>query len=915
MSSRARSALAFAALFALTASPCLLAQFDPAKSPVDLPPLARYTGSEMEPVAVLGDNSDFDVDNSLAFGQSFFHDLDIAGGYLFAAAGRNFEIYDISPIPSTANNFEAQRVGRNTLPFWGNADGGGSFFLNFIRAANDDLVAIGMEDQGFSVWNTSNKRSPSVHYQDKGVLAKKMHLVFKNGSHWAFVAHAGSQGGLFLYNVSAASNLNFCLDDSPSSTPCSGVFQGEIGNRFGVTALDGFGDYVAVVEPGLSGSVDILDVDSPLSPTTKLTGNLAPASSEAVTDVALWQDAGKLYLAAVIVVGPTSTSTVRIYDVTCATTPGSCGLPGAMVSIPASDPTGGTQSTITHSSTGSREFLHVGNSRRSGCAAQREYLFDVTAPTNAFDISPAVDPAGYWGWFYMDCATGFNNVKPWRGYFFGDTFYRAAHSSLDVHRLAGASPPVSSFTCSPTTPFVGQPVNCTDTSTGAPDQWSWTFQDATPPTSTLRNPSVVFNSVGVKQVTLVASNPAGPSANTATSTINVVDPSPSVDSVTPDVTSALVCSQVTFVADNATGQTPLTFDWTVDDATPTTVDTGTGNPFVWDIPPGQAPGDYTATVTVDNAIGPPAMATSPPVTVVALPPLAFNGPPTHDAFSGSTVQFHIDADGATEWNWHFGDGTSTGFISDPVDGPNPQHTYTVSGNYDVTVEIRNCVEGPITSAPLNINVTVEPLDITIFRATCPLGFCVFDTGDTVSFNVNVDGTPIAYDYDWDGDGTYEETSATEIDMHIFCTDGRFEPVLRVRRGLDRDTQPDTNANDLVINAGATCSAPTAPTGLTVTPSGQSLALSWSDLATGETGYRVLRSIDGVEFDPIAALPPNANGFVDANVDPDVTYTYQVQVYALTGAGTSNSASGQVSVNIFADGFDDGTTLAWKVFIE
>ena len=64
-------------------------------------------------------------------------------------------------------------------------------------------------------------------------------------------------------------------------------------------------------------------------------------------------------------------------------------------------------------------------------------------------------------------------------------------------------------------------------------------------------------------------------------------------------------------------------------------------------------------------------------------------PPSYDPFSGPTVEFHITAQGATEWNWDFGDGSSTGWVSYPATGANPVHTYTELGQYTVRVAIRN----------------------------------------------------------------------------------------------------------------------------------------------------------------------------------------------------------------------------------
>lgn len=413
----------------------LSAQFDPDKSPIQEPPNDRWFGSQLEPLAIYGDNSDFDVDNGSVFSQSFYHDLDVAGGFLFAAAGRNLEIYGLSSLPSRPNRPRSRSTARTTLPFWGSTDNGGSFFVNHVRAATDDLVAVSVEGQGFSIWDTRNKSAPRIYYQDQGISARQMHIVRVGSTFWAFVAHAGSGGGLIRYNLSAATSLNRCLDNSPTQTTCGSVYQGRVGTFSGITALAGTDELVAVIPPGVTNStITLYDMSSPLDPVVKLTGTVG-TFPDIATDLAVWRSRGRLYLAAQL------PATTKIYDVTCATTAGPCTLGAPVRTLSTPDPTGGNETTISASTTGSRDFLYVGNSRRSGCAPQREYLFDVTSPSTAFDISPSVSTDGYWGWYYMACATGFNNVKPWRGYFHGDVFYRAAHSGLDAHRLTAAPSP------------------------------------------------------------------------------------------------------------------------------------------------------------------------------------------------------------------------------------------------------------------------------------------------------------------------------------------------------------------------------------------------------------------------------------------------------------------------------------------
>ena len=38
--------------------------------------------------------------------------------------------------------------------------------------------------------------------------------------------------------------------------------------------------------------------------------------------------------------------------------------------------------------------------------------------------------------------------------------------------------------------------------------------------------------------------------------------------------------------------------------------------------------------------------------------------------------------------------------------------------------------------------------------------------------------------DWDGDGTFEQSSATPVTTHTYTTTGAFTPVLRASRGAD-----------------------------------------------------------------------------------------------------------------------------------
>jgi Concanavalin A-like lectin/glucanases superfamily/Fibronectin type III domain len=78
--------------------------------------------------------------------------------------------------------------------------------------------------------------------------------------------------------------------------------------------------------------------------------------------------------------------------------------------------------------------------------------------------------------------------------------------------------------------------------------------------------------------------------------------------------------------------------------------------------------------------------------------------------------------------------------------------------------------------------------------------------------------------------------------------------------------------------GTPCRTPAAPTNLGATAiSSTQIALSWTDNANNESGFRIQRSTDGVNFSFIDGfvLPPNATTYTDNGRMPATTYYYRV----------------------------------------
>ena len=87
----------------------------------------------------------------------------------------------------------------------------------------------------------------------------------------------------------------------------------------------------------------------------------------------------------------------------------------------------------------------------------------------------------------------------------------------------GPTAPTANFTASPTTVSVGGTVDFTDTSSGSPTSWSWSFESGTPSSSSAQNPTITYNTLGTFDVTLTVYNAQGSDSETKTNYITVTD--------------------------------------------------------------------------------------------------------------------------------------------------------------------------------------------------------------------------------------------------------------------------------------------------------------------------------------------------------------------------------------------------------
>ena len=732
--------------------------------------------------------------------------IDTENGFLFTALSHGIQVWGTQTDPANPELLGSvvATVRSVPLPVWVDS-AEEKWPLRGVDAPTgvDSVVALtGRAGIGISIWDTSIKNSPKLVYQNHKKDSEQVYAATIGGVRYAFMAADGGQtgGGLYAFNMSQALGFNRCVEAVPApgeTVQCPGVYVGKIGTRNPVRFVHGVDDYV-VVSSGSGRGFDIWNVSTPAAPQLELSG----LGDQSVYGVAMWKQGSKYYLALRSEIFNTAQRKLinsgQIYDVTCIA--GSCSGPlePAIWTSPPLD-TGTPNFFVTHSKGGGLDYLYFGSDNRCSGGEQREWLFDVSNPTNPRDLSSV----GYWRWYYRGNAngvSGYNNLMPRMGKFSGDHFYRAGLSIMDIHKRTGGVPPTVDFSWSPAEIYegaagVGTAVSFQDNSFPLPTAWSWNFGGGVGGVTTDRNPQgVTFPTAGQFQISLNASNGVG--SGNKTKTLTVLPAAPAVAGVGAVPASPSVCQPVTLTATGVTGRPPLTLGWEVRSSTNQLMASGTGNPFVWADTSAVLPGAYTATVTVGNGAG--TATKSSVVNVTALDQFPGSFAPTADPFTAGTVQFHVNATGATAWRWDFDDDANPAtanfgeWTTDPVNGPNPVHSYPTIGIRKVRVEIDNCRDAPKLSDELTVDILVTtPLHAEFHGSVfCSRGVCFADTGQAITFTDASTGADFR-DYDWNGDGDFTDAGdqanqTSPVTSHTYTVAGEFAPRLRVRRGAEED---------------------------------------------------------------------------------------------------------------------------------
>ncbi|MES1241544.1 MAG: PKD domain-containing protein [Acidobacteriota bacterium] len=534
-------------------------------------------GPTLQPVAILGDTTNFVGHRDPENGETKeYHDVDVENGYLFVATGQGMVIYDLRTNP-TPRFYLSYIYGANPrkdgtpvgyFPSWDHSDK--DWYVKEVDAPPgfDGLVALSLDDQGFSVINTQVKSHPIVAYQ-RTLGVTRVYAFTSGGTHQAYaIATAG--GRIHRFSLSATAGMNGCLEvvkpDAPPPINCPGVYKGEV-TGFGPVFhndIQGFGSFVATSSLDAAAGVQVWSIANPDLPVLRMQ---IPGKNLAV---ALWQQESSIYLARLNNLGQLS-----IHDASCIAAAGPCAAgPALWTATPAKR---GALTSLKLSFDGGHSYLYVGGDdlgenpgpgAPSSCIPQREHLYDVSIPGAPVELTPRTHPAGYWGWYYMECSTGFNLVGPRRAEVYNGVLYRAAYSLLDAHRVAGDGPArVNSVGTPPPPLVVCQPVTFTAQGvSGKPTVfYSWTLTDAAlaPIPVGSSTGTLVWNTdsstpPGTYTATVTVTNTLGSESKSAAVTLGSLPPLPAAGFL--PARDPFTGSTVTFHA-NAPGATGWNWDF------------------------------------------------------------------------------------------------------------------------------------------------------------------------------------------------------------------------------------------------------------------------------------------------------------------------------------------------------------------
>ena len=305
----------------------------------------------------------------------------------------------------------------------------------------------------------------------------------------------------------------------------------------------------------------------------------------------------------------------------------------------------------------------------------------------------------------------------------------------------------------------------------------WAFPGGTPASSSSCSPpAVTYPTTGSKKATLtVCSTPQGP-CSTVTKTLTVQDPRPAQPAVTAAPSTPYAGDRVQLTAAVASGEPPFTYRWTLPGGK-----TAAGNPAVLDtarLSPGVLRGEVRASNRAGaasatfflNLLNPRPKASSLLVT----PALPDDG----DLLLASAT---VTGRPPLSYRW-----TLDGRLL----ATSPTLSWTVSGVSPGRHTLALAVSNALGKSSVSRTLTFTHNLIVDFTPVCPNLLCLFPVDTPVGFSLRLDPSalPSRYEYDWSGNGSFTESSASPVTEHIYSAPGNYRPRVRITTSFGTETR-------------------------------------------------------------------------------------------------------------------------------
>ena len=333
-------------------------------------------------------------------------------------------------------------------------------------------------------------------------------------------------------------------------------------------------------------------------------------------------------------------------------------------------------------------------------------------------------------------------------------------------------PPTAGFSGTPRSGVTPLSVQFTDQSAAGTypiTSWSWSFGDGG--SSTVQNPTHVYNSAGSYVVSLTVTTTAGSDGEVKNDYVVATKPPIAAFEGSPRTGDSPLLVQFTDLS--AEGSAPITtWSWSFGDGG-TSTSQNPAHTYA-------AVGTYTVALTVTTTDGSDTETKAGYVTVgePPAPPAAdFSGSPT-DGPAPLGVKFtDLSSPGTapiTSWLWSFGDaGTST--------EQSPSHTYLLPGTYTVSLAVTTADGSDLATKASYITVCAPPA--ADFLASATAGVAPLTTQFT-DLSVPGEGTIATWSWSF-GDG---DTSTEQNPAHTYTTPGVYSVSLTVSDGCGTDTE-------------------------------------------------------------------------------------------------------------------------------